>query len=66
MVPAYGGGIICRAQHNSAETGAIKLHPFDDWGVIYGQGTCGVEMCAQVCCCACVCACMGVGALLVW
>ena len=33
-----------RAEEYAQETGGVLLHPFDDWGVIYGQGTVAVEV----------------------
>ncbi len=32
------------ARRIQEETGAVFIHPFDDWDVIYGQGTIGLEI----------------------
>lgn len=32
------------ARRIQKETGAVFIHPFDDWDVIYGQGTIGLEI----------------------
>jgi len=31
-----------------AETGAMLVHPYDDWAVITGQGTCAVELLEEI------------------
>lgn len=51
---AYGASVILHgdvyddayteARRIQAETGAVFIHPFDDWDVIYGQGTIGLEI----------------------
>ena len=38
------------AERIAADTGATLLHPFDDWDVIYGQGTLGLEVFEQANC----------------
>src|SRR5579885_2191748 len=35
---------IAEAQRIAAETGAIFIHAYDDWAIIAGQGTLGLEM----------------------
>ncbi len=36
------------ARRIQKETGAVFIHPFDDWDVIYGQGTIGLEILEEV------------------
>ena len=36
------------AEELAKETGALNIHPFDDWDVIAGQGTIGLELLAQL------------------
>lgn len=36
------------AEQLALETGAMNIHPFDDWDVIAGQGTIGLELLAQL------------------
>ncbi len=53
----FGGNIIqegrtldeCQAEVNRliAQDNAVLIHPFDDWHVICGQGTVGLEMLEQ-------------------
>lgn len=35
-------------QQVARDTGAALLHPFDDWGVVYGQGTLALELYEQM------------------
>ncbi|BES64570.1 threonine ammonia-lyase [Gottschalkiaceae bacterium SANA] len=36
------------ARRIQKETGAVFIHPFDDWDVVYGQGTIGLEILEDV------------------
>lgn len=39
-----------KAEQIAVDTGATLLHPFDDWDVIYGQGTLAMEIYDQIDC----------------
>ncbi len=46
-----GAGYDEAAEHAAAlarETAAVYAHPFDDWDVMAGQGTIGLELCEQL------------------